>query len=76
MSKAKKCDRCGNFYEHYNSNDIIHSNGLAKMYCDKYENYHYHDKGRIDLCPECKASFDKWLGEPLNANVISDKDAE
>lgn len=47
MSNAKKCDRCGAFYEPYYQSIIIKSNEVnAKT---------------IDLCPVCQDSIESWL---------------
>lgn len=54
---AKKCDRCGNFYEIYGSNTtancVYKQNGdcISRCKCDiKYE-----------LCPECMTEFEEWI---------------
>ena len=54
---AKKCDRCGSFYEKYGNNLI--ANGVyvqnldecSKCKCDK----------KYELCPRCMKSFEDWL---------------
>lgn len=48
MALAKKCDRCGKFYDE-NINIMITFN-------------HYYS-GILDLCPSCKDSFEKWLNK-------------
>lgn len=61
MSVAKKCDRCGRFYEEYNiKNDSSNINGIMKLNVDRHQKYFGHDV--IDLCPECTESFKRWLG--------------
>lgn len=54
MSLAKKCDRCGNFYDE-NINIMIAFNW------DKKD--HYYANKSLDLCPSCKDSFEKWLNK-------------
>lgn len=47
MSDAKKCDRCGAFYEpHYPRIIIKKATGLTKT---------------VDLCPVCQNSIESWL---------------
>ena len=72
MALAKKCDRCGKFYEHYPKGNKSQSNAIRKVQKD--------DTGGtvnafanwvIDLCPECMNSFEKWLkNEPMTFNEI------
>lgn len=52
---AKKCDRCGKYYDHYNGNLIFPTNGRANGFALYNE-----DSNRIvgtqrfyDLCQEC-----------------------
>lgn len=48
MSDAKKCDRCGAFYESYYPTIIIKKGtGLTVR--------------TIDLCPVCQDSIESWL---------------
>lgn len=47
---AKKCDRCGNYYDKDEGNyNIIKSNGLFVK--------------DIDLCPECSQKLANWIEE-------------
>ena len=54
MSNAKKCDRCGEFYEpRKNKYIIIDTNkGITRE--------------SLDLCPMCVTSFVDWLNEYMN----------
>ena len=54
MALAKKCDRCGKFYDE-NINIMIAFNW------DDQDRY-YANKP-LDLCPSCKDSFEKWLNK-------------
>ena len=47
MSDAKKCDRCGAFYEPYK----------GKGYYIMKRNF----EGNVDLCPVCNDSLESWL---------------
>ena len=61
MSLAKKCDRCGMFYEHYtvvNRMEVYNAVGKIRRLlngtidsCDT----------AIDLCPDCMAKFEKFI---------------
>lgn len=51
MSRAMKCDRCGAFYEPYNT--------LINPY---YVGYNGNRECRtIDLCPTCKDKLNDWM---------------
>lgn len=59
MGYAKKCDRCGKFYEPYNvENDSENINGITTLNIDHKGCYFSHNV--IDLCPDCKNSFEAW----------------
>ena len=57
MSEAKKCDRCGNYYDGYGKNKQADSIGkfnsqvITRSDCDK----------RYDVCPACMKEFERWL---------------
>lgn len=60
MSIAKKCDRCEKLYEAYNvKKSATDTNGLMLLNID--ENMRYFSNAAMDLCPDCMASFRKWL---------------
>lgn len=57
---SKKCDRCDNLYDEYNtksSSDRI--NGLSFFNIDKCQQYFKH--GPYDLCPKCTEEFMNWF---------------
>ena len=63
MALAKKCDRCGQLYEHYllgnqsgvfNSIAICRRNATGTMECTKTA---------LDLCPNCMALLEKFITE-------------
>lgn len=62
MSLAKKCDRCGKFYEFYKIKGNNDFNGVATI--EILNNRNYHSKDILDLCSECRDSFDEWLHLP------------
>lgn len=53
MSKAKKCDRCGRYYDPYYT-EILLAKGMLQNV--------------IDLCPECEEQLTDWLSEGGNQN--------
>ena len=61
MAAARRCDRCGCFYEQYgvknNSNNV---NGIATLNIDRHGKYFIHQPK--DLCPQCMNFFTQWLG--------------
>ena len=60
MALVKKCDRCGKFYEAYNTaKDSENINGIMTLNLDDQRKYYSHDP--LDLCPECKDAFEKWF---------------
>lgn len=62
MANAKKCDRCGRYYEVYNiarCNEKI--NGVIRANIDVDGTYYSNEK--IEFCPDCKDSFEKWLSD-------------
>lgn len=73
MSLIKKCDRCGNVYDHYGINPTfgntkenagkIQENGFSVIYwlCDepKFKTIHGYD-----LCPKCLEELGKWFNNP------------
>lgn len=56
MSNAKKCDRCGKFYDFYEGLEYIPNQNLFN--CITL----YGEKSKIfDLCPSCMKSLFDWL---------------
>lgn len=65
MALAKKCDRCGKLYEHYEKDKEGNAcyNALSPICFDKTKD-HYVRCNSKDLCPECRDSFEEWLHLP------------
>lgn len=63
---AKKCDRCGAFYEKYGNKK--QANIIKVLYGD-YGGYCPCDR-TIELCPECMKGFEKWYAVQ-NESIIS-----
>lgn len=58
---AKKCDRCGKFYESYDMIDNSEMNEVY-IYCISKVCVRESISKDIDLCQECMSSFIKWYG--------------
>lgn len=56
---AKKCDRCGKFYESY---DMIDNSEMNEVYIISINKVCIRESisKDIDLCRECMNSFIKW----------------
>ena len=60
MAIAKKCDRCGLYYDEYNNkNNAEKINGINLLIIDSDNRYFSH--GPRDLCPACSNELMKWL---------------
>lgn len=60
---AKKCDRCGGYYDryHYLSQIANHkANGIVLADFNDNEDTYYNRKD-IDLCPKCLNDFQSWM---------------
>lgn len=61
MALARKCDRCGRFYEHYpvgNQNGVWNSVQLIRK---SITGSLISDKGTMDLCCYCMNDLQKFL---------------
>lgn len=67
MAIARKCDRCGKFYEYYpvENQPGVYYNGVGKIRqlingiiddCDAVK----------ELCPDCMAAFDEFMKDGKN----------
>lgn len=63
MSDAKKCDRCGKFYDIYKPVDGVADTpcGFGFRFLDKWGSLL---PTRYDLCPNCMCELTKWLTNP------------
>ena len=73
MALTKKCDRCGNIYDHYGIDPTfgstdknrgkVQENGFSVIYWlynePKFKNIHGYD-----LCPKCLEELRKWFNNP------------
>lgn len=62
MALAKKCDRCGTYYDYYGPDTLsgCEFNAVAEIAVDKKEEI-VNDSWKLDLCPKCRKSFKEWL---------------
>ena len=54
MADAKKCDRCGSFYDITYFEDTLYANELTLCKVGK----RMYD---VELCPECSEEFDNFM---------------
>jgi len=47
---ARKCDRCGNFYETESDRSVVTSSTPDKP-----------EREQFDLCPDCTTDFEIWI---------------
>lgn len=65
--KARKCDRCGTFYEMYQtSRGTGHANAVRLVEITPTDNTNNKDK--YDLCSECMAELVNFLTTPPTAS--------
>lgn len=58
MSKAKKCDKCGAYYEPYRTNIIIITKDLVSS-------------DGLDLCPDCMNTLKLWFNNDVKMVLFS-----
>lgn len=59
---ARKCDRCGEFYEEYGVKFAgSEPNGI--FYAKRYDDDSYFPSKWFNLCPECMDELKKWIGD-------------
>lgn len=65
MSDAKKCDRCGKFYD---PNEITFKKDVSKFKLVRLKNCFERE---LDLCQECQCELKNWVDYELFENDIS-----
>ena len=68
MAIARKCDRCGKFYEYYPKGNKVQANGVQRIYREKSGCLRY--ETTFDFCPECMAAFDEFM---INGKFMEEK---
>lgn len=62
MPAAMKCSRCGKFYNsYYNGSNVSCSDYNCLIKFDAHVNGKGHSRESIDLCEDCKKSFEEWF---------------
>lgn len=61
--RAKKCDRCGKFYDHYNGNQQFKNGESANalLLIDRDLDEKYWQRKAYDLCIECMQKFEGFI---------------
>ena len=61
MANAKKCDRCGQFYDNYPiGNSVGIYNGIRRVRKDEFGSI-MAERETIDLCEKCMSEFAEFL---------------
>ena len=64
MADAKKCDRCGMYYDNYERNICENDfDGLEKASGLRLIDQRNRQSGANDMCPSCMEKFIKWWEE-------------
>lgn len=60
---AKRCDRCGQYYEHYEGQAQFKGGERANAVCliDRDLEEKYWSRRTCDLCPACMVEFERFI---------------
>lgn len=70
MADARKCDRCGKFYEQYNMT-TGNFNAIRRCRCLSDGRGSGEERAVIELCPECYKDFEVFM-HPNTTKEIRD----
>lgn len=61
--RAKKCDRCGKYYEHYEGQTQFRASERANalLLIDRDLDEKYWSRKIYDLCPECMKMLERFV---------------
>ena len=61
--RAKKCDRCGKYYEHYEGQTQFRASERANalLLIDRDLDEKYLSRKTYDLCPECMKMLERFV---------------
>lgn len=61
--RAKKCDRCGKYYEHYEGITQFRASEKANalLLIDRDLDEKYWERKTCDLCPECMKMLERFV---------------
>ena len=71
---ARKCDRCGKFYEQYNNQPSGDEQPNKIAFVREY-GVHIHNEAKLcsfDLCEQCMDRVKKWMIQPTDLEVIEE----
>lgn len=60
MALAKKCNRCGKYYDYYPKGAKVQHNGVARVTISGAGLIKANDDP-MDLCEKCMSEFDKFM---------------
>ena len=63
---ARKCDRCGDFYEPYNGEELFKDGEMANnvQFRNFYNDRYYYMK-KYDLCPKCMELMQRFINNEI-----------
>lgn len=72
--RAKKCDRCGKFYDHYDGQSRFRGGCKANAFVliDRDLDEKYWSRKTCDLCPACMEEFETFI----RGGAVSDVEKE
>lgn len=60
MALARKCGRCGKYYDHYPIGNKREYNSIQRRQY-RLDDGFVDRQDKIDLCPDCMSEFDKFM---------------
>jgi len=69
MALARKCGRCGKYYDHYPIGNKTQFNSVQRKQYTSDDRFVFH-QDKIDLCSDCMAEFDKFM---INGGKFNDQ---
>lgn len=70
---AKKCDRCGTYYNCYHGKFAGVARGVNGIVLADIDNNAeaYYERKYIDLCPRCLTDFQSWITKILERSTTN-----
>lgn len=61
--RAMICDRCGEFYEHYEGIEVFKDSEIANglIFIDRDLNMNHYYRESYDLCPDCMKGLEDFI---------------
>lgn len=76
MSLARKCDRCGTFYDPWDDEDALNHIAVSKRSYLIDGNYTNAVINHLDLCPNCARFLRMWLEDNIRYEPRSLEDLQ